>query len=282
MTAGFDPEQFKQAEARAYSAVAESYERFAPQTFGPFLPSLLEGLELQPGQSLLDVGAGTGAGALAAAAQVGPSGAVVGLDIAPGLIDKARAKAARQGLSWASFQVGDAEALPFGDDSFDRVLCNFGLVHFPDRPAALAQMLRVLKPGGRLACSVWSTPEQTAVIGAALAAVMTHHPQARVPGAPTWFDFGQPGALQDALSRAGFKQVKVEFMDHYFQVADLETYWQVATGVSGRLQLLLQNLPPGVAAKIEAQAKETVRRFRGPEGLSIPCGAWLGLARKAL
>lgn len=127
---------------------AEIYDdRFVPALFGQFAPRLVAFAGIAPGERVLDVATGTGIVARAAE-QAGAS--VTGLDLNPGMLSVARRHSDR--IAWIQ---GDAAALPFGEAAFDAVLCQFALMFFPDRAAVLSQMLRVLKPGGRLAVAVF-------------------------------------------------------------------------------------------------------------------------------
>lgn len=136
---------------------AEIYdERFVPALFGPWGPIVCAAAALAPGQAVLDVACGTGALTLAAAEFVGPQGRVAGLDVNPEMLAVARRKSAD--IDW---RVGAAERLPFADASFDAVVSQFGLMFFHDRPRALAEMRRVLKPGGRLAVAVCGALERS-------------------------------------------------------------------------------------------------------------------------
>ena len=112
-------------------------------------PLILDGLRLQPGMRVLDVGCGQGADAFELAASVGPDGLVTGVDFSELLITEAVRRGADQGLP-VKFEVGDAQALRFPDNSFDAVRTERMLMHVPDPSRALAEMARVLKPGGRM------------------------------------------------------------------------------------------------------------------------------------
>jgi SAM-dependent methyltransferase len=130
---------------------AENYERdFVPAIATPVSASLLRIADLQPGERVLDVACGTGIIARRAAEAVGPTGKVTAIDIAPDMIDVARATSAPEGavIDW---HVGDAASLPFADGTYDAVLCQMGLMFMADRAAAVAEMHRVLAPGGRVA-----------------------------------------------------------------------------------------------------------------------------------
>ena len=117
-------------------------------------PWALRGLSIanpQPGEQVLDVACGTGALTRLLAKAVGPEGRLVGLDLSPDMLAVAR----RIPLNQIEWREGSADAMPFVDGSFDVVCCAFGLMFFPDQPAALREMRRVLKPGGRLLAMVW-------------------------------------------------------------------------------------------------------------------------------
>ena len=140
------------ASFRDYSGTAaECYERyFVPAIGRPAAEGLLAIANPRPGERMLDVACGTGIVARLGADAVGPGGSVTGVDIAPDMIDVARAAPApaAPAIDW---RVGDATSLPLPDGGFDLVTCQMGLMFVPDRAAAVAEMRRVLAPGGRLA-----------------------------------------------------------------------------------------------------------------------------------
>ena len=137
------------------TAPAEALEKFLiPTLFGPWAAEVVEQAAPRPGESLLDVGCGTGPAARLAAERVGPTGNIIGLDLDPGMLEVARRCAEREGRR-ADWRQADVIEMPFDDCSFDVVLCCQGLQFFPDKLAALREMRRVLKRDGRLAASIW-------------------------------------------------------------------------------------------------------------------------------
>jgi SAM-dependent methyltransferase len=180
-------------------------EHLVPAVFAPWAPVLLDAAAVGTGHTVLDVACGTGVVAAAAAERVGPSGAVTGVDINPGMI----AVAARtRGVRWAQ---ADAARLPFPDGGFDRVLCQAGLQFVPDRLGALREMRRVARPGGRVALLVWRALHHSpgfAALADALQAVVGPD-AAAVMRAP--FGFGDdPRPLVTLLDSAGFSDVDVQ------------------------------------------------------------------------
>jgi arsenite methyltransferase len=108
---------------------------------------------IQPGETVLDLGSGAGLDAFLAAARVGPTGRVIGVDITPEMVEKARANAVKGGYANVEFRLGDIESLPVEDASADLVISNCVLNLVPDKPSAFQEIVRVLKPGGRVALS---------------------------------------------------------------------------------------------------------------------------------
>ena len=138
-------------------SAADIYEEFfVPALFREPAQHVVQAADIRRGQSVLDVACGTGVLAREAAPVTGDAGKVTGLDRNDGMLAVARRLA--PGIDW---QLGVAEALPFVDRSFDRVFCQFGLMFFDDRVAALREMRRVMKPGGRMHVAVWDSLDHT-------------------------------------------------------------------------------------------------------------------------
>ncbi len=136
-------------------SAAEVYEAFfVPALFGDWPPVVADAAQIAPGQRVLDVACGTGVLAREAARRVGSDGSVTGVDRNSDMLSVARK--ASPDIDW---HEGMGEALPFEDGSFDAVVCQFGVMFFEDRAAAIREMHRVLKPGGRLAVAVWAALE---------------------------------------------------------------------------------------------------------------------------
>ncbi|HRW10886.1 MAG TPA: class I SAM-dependent methyltransferase [Caldilineaceae bacterium] len=142
-------------DGQVVATAAEIYDEFfVPALFQGWTSRVADVAALQPGERVLDVACGTGILACEAAERVGPDGEVIGLDINDGMLTVARRK--NNAIAW---RQGDAEDLPFADNTFDAVVSQFGLMFFADRQLALREMARVLRPGGRLAVAVWDCVE---------------------------------------------------------------------------------------------------------------------------
>ncbi|HYI52284.1 MAG TPA: class I SAM-dependent methyltransferase [Microbacterium sp.] len=177
-----------------------------PGLFGPWASHVIESANPQPGERVLDVACGTGIVARSIAPRVGSQGSVIGLDLSQDMIDVARAAAETEGLA-IEWHAGPAERLPFPDDSFDLVLCQFGLMFFADRLAALSEMHRVLKSDGRVVLSVWQSLDRHPF------SQTLHDASSRRLGKSSVgavFSLGDPDELRRLLTEAGFQDVEIE------------------------------------------------------------------------
>jgi ubiquinone/menaquinone biosynthesis C-methylase UbiE len=187
---------------------AENYQRhFVPAIATPVSAALLRAAGLQPGERVLDVACGTGVVARLAAEQVGTTGSVTAADISPDMIDVARTVPSPAGppIEW---HVGDAASLAFPDGAFDVVLCQMGLMFMPDRPAVLAELRRVLAPGGRLAVN---TPGRIHPTFEVMEEAVVEHISPELGGfVRAVFSMHDPDAVAAIVADARFEEVTAE------------------------------------------------------------------------
>jgi ubiquinone/menaquinone biosynthesis C-methylase UbiE len=192
---------------RAPTNPAETYERYmVPALFAPAAEHLLAVASLRPGEHVLDVGTGTGIVARLAAPNVAPGGTITAIDASPDMLSVARARALEEGLS-IEWQEGQAEALPYSDQRFDLVLSQFALMFFADRQTALAEMQRVLVPGGRMVLSVFAGIDRHPFYVALDDAIVRRLGTSAVG---TIFALGDADALGNSLLQAGLRDVEIE------------------------------------------------------------------------
>jgi ubiquinone/menaquinone biosynthesis C-methylase UbiE len=189
------------------SYLAESYERFmVPSLFAPWATYLVQRANPQLGEHVLDIACGTGIVARTVAPHVGARGIVIGLDVNPEMIDMARIAAERDQIA-IEWHTGPAEQLPFPDENFDLILCQFGLMFFTDKHAALKEMYRVLKKGGRVVLSVWQGLDRHPFYQRLHEVSLGHFGKSSVEAV---FSLGNSDQLHKLLTDSGFQHIEIE------------------------------------------------------------------------
>src|SRR5438093_3216900 len=204
----------------------ENYERyFVPSIAAPLADDLIDAASWLPGEAVLDVACGTGIVARIAAQRVGPTGTVAGLDMNAGMLEVARSVSASAGIEWYE---GNAEAMPLPDESFDVVTCQLGLQFFADKPAALREMHRVLRRGGRL---LINAPGPTPDVFAILEQALTRHLNPEVAGfVGQVFSLHNPGEIRRHLEAASFGSIEVEASTKSLHLgAPVDFLWRYVT-----------------------------------------------------
>jgi len=237
--------------------------------------SLVELAHPRPGERVVDIACGTGAVARIAAARVGPSGSVVGVDLNPGMLTVARS-IATAGTPSAPIQWHEASAdkLPFPDSSFDIAYCQLGLQFFADRPAALREMHRVLVTEGRLALMVWGSIRESPGF-ATLAEMLDRNigpAAASIMRAP--FGLSDAGELTQLVEAAGFRSVTVEQHVGSTRFPSIERF--VLSYVHGSpLAGLVAQANIAAREKLTADTKLALGEYTTNEDFSSPIAAHL-------
>jgi SAM-dependent methyltransferase len=263
-----DPKQFSAFELSGWDSNIRGYDSafgaVARQTVGPMLDAAC----VTRGMRVLDICCGPGmlaAGALERGAEP------IGLDFAAEAVELAR-KLVPKG----NFQQGDAQALPFPAASFDAALCGYGLMHLPEPAAALREILRVLRPGGRAAFSVWDAAGAgfTLVYEAVRARGSM---DVALPHGPDFFQFGSPERMQIALTEAGFAKAEAYSFRQDWHVANADRYIESILTGTVRARAVLAAQSDDTAAGVRAYIADYLTRFQASAGdLVIPMSAIIG------
>ncbi len=206
-------EMTQQGQWQVAGSAPEVYEReLVPAVFGAWAPILVELVHPRPGERVVDVACGTGIVARIVAARVGPTGAVVGVDLNPGMLSVARSAVSTDSQSSAplQWQEANADKLPFPDESFDIVYCQLGLQFFADRAGALREMRRVLGAEGRLALMVWRGIHESPGFAALAESLERHISQAAAAIMRAPFGLSNADQLADLVRAAGFQDVAIQ------------------------------------------------------------------------
>ena len=256
---------------------AEIYERhMVPAIFGPWAEDLLALATPKPGERVLDVACGTGVVTRLVAQRVGPTGTVVGLDLNPGMLAVARAVPPRHGaqIEWREGNVG---AIPVADATFDLALCQQGLQFFPDRPAALREIRRVLAPRGRLALSVWRPMQHSSgfeALATALGRLIAPEAAAIMQGP---FALGSADELRTLVTGAGFGDVVVQPAAKTLRFPSPEEFvrrYVAATPLAAVVAKANDEARAALITEVDAALKSSVDH----DGLAFPIEAHLVLA----
>ena len=228
---------------------AENYEKyFVPVIGGPFALDLVNDAGLRPGERVLDVACGTGTIARLAAERVGPNGRVSALDVNAGMLSIARSLPSAVAIKW--YETA-AESVPLPDQSFDVVFCGLGLQFFADKSAALREMRRVLKPGGRVYIS---TPVPNAFFDLFDRAIARHVSEEASAFVHAVFSLNDPREMEALLADAGFTSVATRTRARNIQLPPAREFmWQYIYCTP-----LMAELPQSGNAQTDALEREVV------------------------
>jgi ubiquinone/menaquinone biosynthesis C-methylase UbiE len=209
---------------------------------------------------VLDVATGTGEPGLTIATKL-KGGIVVATDISEGMLEIARENAGRRGIKNLELIASDASELPFPDNSFDSISCRFGFMFFPDMLIAAKEMMRVLKPGGRIATAVWNVPEKNFWASAVLSVINRNMQMIPPPpGAPGLFRCAKSGLIADLFNRAGLKNISETEVSGKLNAGSMEVYWNFMTEVVAPVVAALSNADDAMKAKISDEVFESVNQ----------------------
>jgi SAM-dependent methyltransferase len=233
---------------------------------------MLDLARVGPGGRVLDVAAGSGGQTLVAARRVGPQGSVLATDISENILEFALRAAAEAGVSNVQTKVMDGEQIDVESGSFDAVISRVGFIYFPDQQAAFAGMRRALRPGGRLAGIVYSTPEANAFFSIPVSIVRRRADlPPPLPGQPGPFSFGAPGVLEAAFERAGFSEVQVERLSAPLRMQSTAECVRFELESFGALHQMLANLTDAEREDAWREIEHELSQFATSDGFEAPC-----------
>jgi len=280
------PQQVIEGQRQDWNRVAggwEKWDRFFDEQMAFLNHRLVADARLRSGLRVLDLGSGTGYPALLAAQTVGPSGSVIGIDLADRMLDVARRKASSLALTNVTFRTGDATSLPFETGSFDAVTSRFCLMFLPEIPRAAAEIARILKPGGWLAAAVWSAPDKNPSIRLSMEAIkqVVELPTPD-PAAPGIFRLAKAGDLSGMLQQAGLTDMtEHEFLAEW-SYASAEEYYTSLTEIAAPVQNLMATLSADQTQDVKQRILQAATQYRRGGRIVFPSAVRMVAARKPL
>jgi ubiquinone/menaquinone biosynthesis C-methylase UbiE len=269
-----DVEEYRRTSQQVWEVMAPGWERWRAQLAEALTPVrewLIGKLAPQPRQTVLELGAGTGETGFEAAALLGEDGRLVSSDFSSEMVEVARRRGAQLGLGNVDYLVIDAERIELDSGSVDGVLCQSTYMLAADPAAALAETRRVLRPGGRLALSVWGAPERNpwASIGGMILIQRGHLPPPE-PGVPGVFSMASAERARALLDGAGFTSVRTEEVPVRFAFRALEDYEQWVIDVAGQFAMVLRALPEDEREVLRERLREAFVPFATNGGYELP------------
>lgn len=256
-------EQIRDQQKEAWNKFSPGWKKWDEVTMKflkPMGDEIIRQIQPKDGESILDVAAGTGEPGLTIAEMI-KNGRVVITDLAEGMLEIARENAIHRDITNLETMVCDASALPFEDNTFDAVSCRMGFMFFPDMELAAREMVRVLKPGGRVATSVWSVPEKNFWVTAIMSTINRNMQLSPPPpDAPGIFRCAKPDLMVNLFKKAGFKNISEKEIDGKLNIGTAEMYWDFHTEVGAPIVAALSKADQAMKDKIKKEVFEALHQ----------------------
>jgi SAM-dependent methyltransferase len=279
-----DPDTFRSEQLERWDRAASGWQKRAAEikTHGmPVSVAMIRRLGLQPGQRVLELGAGPGDTGFLAAELVTPAGALMSSDASEAMLEVARARAQEMGIDNVEFLRLELEWIDLPTATVDAILCRWALMLLLDPEAAAREMRRVLRPGGRVAVAVWDESSANPWATVPLQALVElGHVSPPPPGVPGMFALAPPGALQRLLESAGFLFVDVEGIAVTRSFPDVGSYLAETLDLSQTFGQPFRQLDDGQRAAVAHRIEELLAPFRGADGsITLPGRSLVASAR---
>jgi len=277
-------EQIAYWNSQAGEKWVEMQERLDAQ-IQPFGIAAIEALAPVSGERIVDVGCGCGATSLALAERVGPSGAVLGLDVSGPMLARARERAAAAGATTVTFVEGDASTHTFSGPPFDALFSRFGVMFFSDPTAAFAALRRGIRPDGRLGFICWQSllANEWVRIPIEEAARIVPLPAPPPPGAPGPFQLADPDWIHEVLSGAGWSEVGIDSFETEMGIggsADLDDAVDFLLRIGPLARVIAESADPREHARAVAAAlRDRLAASHGQDGVRLGGATWIVTAK---
>ena len=248
-----------------FSAGWKKWDDITMDWLKPMGDEIISFLHLKNGDIVLDVAAGTGEPGLTIASMLN-GGKVIITDLAEDMLAIARENAAVRGINNIETLVCDVCELPFPDNTFDAISCRFGFMFFPDMLLAAEELFRVLKPGGRIATSVWNGPEKNFWVTATMETINRNMELPAPPqGSPGIFRCAKDGLMSDLFLHAGLKNISQREITGKLNCKTTDVYWELITEIAAPVVAGLSKADDEMKAKIKDQVYQALNQ-KYPDG----------------
>jgi SAM-dependent methyltransferase len=284
LTPQFDPVKYKNTTRDQWQETADAWFRWSDvlsRWLGNATEKMLDMAGITAGYRVLDIAAGAGEQSITTAKRVGDSGEVLATDISSNILEYAGKMAEQKGLSNIRTKVMDGENLTLEDGTFDAVISRVGLIYFPDQQRALKEMLRVLKPGGKVAAIVYSTPEKNLFFSMPVSIIRNRAKlPPPLPGQPGPFSLGAEGVIEKAFEQAGFINVRSERVNSPLQLASAAECVQFEKESFGALHQMMGSLSAEEKESVWQEIEMELQKFESENGFNGPCEMIVAVGEK--
>lgn len=261
-------EQIREQQKASWNKFSSGWKKWDDLTMDflkPMGDEIIQLLKLKNDDVVLDVATGTGEPGLTIASRLN-GGKVVITDLAEDMLEIARENAALRGIKNIETMACDVCELPFPNNTFDAISCRFGFMFFPDMELTAKEMVRVLKPGGRMATSVWNVPEKNFWVTAIMGTINRNMDlPAPPPGGPGMFRCAKDGFIADLFAQAGLKNISQKEVGGKLNSKTADTYWNMMTEIGAPIVAALSMADEATKAKIKQEVYGLVQQ-KYPDG----------------
>ena len=247
----------------------KKWDDFTMEFLRPMGEAIISELDIQPDDKVLDIACGTGEPGLTIA-RLASKGKVIGTDLSDKMLEIAQENARNKQIKNYETKTADVCELPFDENAFDKISCRMGFMFFPDMQLASDQMYKVLKPGGKMATTVWSVPEKnpwiTTVMGIINRNMQIPPPP---PGSPSMFRCGANGFIKSLMEKSGFKKIWEQELKGKTLYEDFAFFWSMMNEVAAPVVGALSKADDTMKEKIKNEVQEQSEKYKTGNGLEF-------------
>ncbi len=262
-------EQIREQQKQTWDTFAPGWKKwddFVMNMIRPAGDEIIRQLNLKETDVVLDVATGTGEPGLSIAAIV-KKGKVTGIDLSPVMLAVARENALKKDITNYETVESDVTKMPFADATFDAISCRFGFMFFPDMLMAAKEMVRVLKPGGRIAITVWGPPANNFWVTSIMGPIMKNMQLPQPPaGSPGIFRCANPDEMINLFKKAGFKNISQKEINGKAEMESFDFYWTYMNDVAGPIVEAMSKADDAMRIKIKQEIADGIKQKYPAEG----------------
>jgi ubiquinone/menaquinone biosynthesis C-methylase UbiE len=277
-------EQIREQQRQSWDAFSpgwKKWDHWVTSYLQPLGDEIIRHLKLKKTDIVLDVATGTGEPGLTIA-RIVKNGKVIGSDLSEGMLQIAKEKAEREGVGNFEVKACDVCELPFPDDTFDAISCRLGFMFFPDMHLAAKEMARVIKPGGRMATTVWGAPERNFWVTSVMAPITRiMEIPSPPPGSPGMFRCSDKELMADLFKQAGLKNILVKEINANGEAESFEQFWEYMNDLAAPVVAAMGKADDATKKKIKNEVSDSFRqKYPGEKLFTLEYQALLIYAEK--